>query len=63
MEAELVVILVLLKHVVDDGHQTVADRHNGSFFADAMREAVVLGREVIVPGVGNDPDNLSEDGS
>ena len=63
MRAELVVVFVVLEHVVDDGDEAVAHRHDGLFFADAMSEAVILRREVVVLGARNDPHGLRQHGS
>lgn len=43
MRTQVVVIVVGAQHVVDDHQNAVTDGHNGTQFANTMRQAMVLG--------------------
>src|SRR5579872_1828973 len=59
---QIVVLLLVAQEMIDDDQQTVTDGDDGAFLADATSQAVILGREVVVPGMGDDPDTLGQDG-
>ena len=42
VRTQVVVVLVSAQQVIDDHQDTVTDRHNGTLFADAVCQAMVL---------------------
>src|SRR6266567_6953912 len=63
VRAQIMVVLVGPQHLVDDGQEAVADGHDGALLAHAAGQAMVLGREIGLLGVGNDPDDLGQHGA
>src|SRR5438067_1827594 len=53
---QIVVVLLITQQVVDDDEQAVTHRDNGPLGPNAAGQAVILGREVVVLGMGDDPD-------
>jgi hypothetical protein len=49
------VLLLVAQQMIDDDQQAVTDRDNGPLFANAVRQPMILGRKVIVMGVGDGP--------
>src|SRR6266702_1572479 len=58
--AEIAVLLVIAQHMVDDHEQTMRDRHDGFGFANAAGQTMILSRQIIVLGMGDDPDHLGQ---
>ena len=55
---EIAVVGLVTQHVINDDQQRMGDGHDGFLFADAARQAMILGREVVALGVGDGPHGL-----
>jgi hypothetical protein len=55
--------LFVAQNVVDDHQDFMGESHDGFLFPTSAGNAVIKGREIIVPGVSDSPRDLSKHGS
>src|SRR6266516_1395951 len=60
---QIVVVLASAQQVVDDREHAVTNSDDGALGPDAAGQAMVLRREVVLLGVGDDPDDLGQHGA